>query len=420
MGEDQWRDDLFIDCPTGGSLSVAEARALIAAFIHSHPVLRSVITDQDATPRQRIVGAGSLDLVVVSGVSTSWADLDGWVPRLAPDELPVSGALVIEAALADGDPALAAAVTRIVLRVSHRAADWWGIRLLRADLAERVRAAEQGGQLEPPRRSLSPADVVAWELSPDGQAVNDQAAAYLVEQLAGAPPTMFPRAPLSYTGDRYWYGELRSTALLHALAELYRRERVLPVTAFAGALAFAAGVATGVARPVLRIWSANRFNRAWRDYPGPLSQIGVLRVEVDPDELLANWSRLNAAVLKACLHSRREPPDMGEGRDQIGLNVLLGQRDLAGAGQPAATAESTFSWTGSRADGEDLGVFVLAYRYEDEVVVQVRIGADVISKLDTELMLRGMEWAIVHTASRDAAPDLREYRTWLTGRERAR
>jgi hypothetical protein len=448
MGEDQWRDDLFIDCPTSGSLTVAEARTLIAAFIESHPVLRSVITDHDSTPQQRIVGAGSVDLAVVSGVSASWADLDGWVPRLVPDELPVGGALVIRAdgavpsgptsggavsdgfvsggavsdgAVSDGvvsddDPALAARVERIVLRISHRAADWWGIRLLRADLADRVRATEQREPLDRSKRTPSPAEVVAWEQSAEGQAAQERAAAYLTEQLAGAPGTMFPGAPVSYVGDRYWYGELRSSALLAALTTLHQRQRMLPATAFAGALAMASAAATGVPRPVLRIWSANRFNPAWRNYPGPLTQIGLLRIDVAPDEVLENWSRFNAAVLKACMHSRREPPGIGQGRDQIALNMLLGQGDLAADGAPPVSSESTFAWTGSRADGEDLGVYLLVYRHDAELVVQVRIGVDVLSKADAELMLRGMEWIIVETADRNVAPNLRDYRRWLCER----
>jgi hypothetical protein len=413
MGEDQWRDDLFIDCPTNGSLSVEQATTLVGAFIAAHPVLRSVITEQEATLTQRIVGSAGLDLSLVTGVGTGWTELDGWVPRLVPDELPVSGALVVgEAGVAEE-----AAVQRIALRVSHRAADWWGIRLLRAELAERVRAAESGQHWQPRSPSPSPAVVVEWEESAQGQKVSDQAMSYAAEQLAGAPRTMFPRAPISYTGDRYWYGELRSAALLGALSQLYRRRSVLPATALAGALSVAAGVATGVERPVLRIWSANRFDRAWHNYPGPLTQLGVLRVDLAPDDVLANWARLNAAVLKACLNSRRDPPAMSEGRDQIGLNVLLTRHDLGEDCQPAVAGDTTFSWTGSRSAGEDLGVFVLVYRHENALVIQVRIGTDVISKQDTELMLRGMEWAIVQTASRDVPPTLRDYSNWLAGAE---
>jgi hypothetical protein len=402
LGAEQWREDLFIDKTANSTLSVAAVTRMLGHFLESHPILRSVIHDREPVPRQRIVNHGTVDLALHDSVAADGLDRDALVARLVPDGLPVAGALLVQ-----GNH-----VSRLILRVSHRVTDWWGIELLRADLATRLGSLQNGEPLTFPG-SLSPAEVVDWECSAEGRAANERALSYRSEQLAGAPPTMFPHAPLDYSGAPYWFGELRSPKLLSALSALQLRERVLPGAALAGALAVAASVATGIDHPVLHIWSANRFRREWRDYPGPLSQIGVLRVDQSAEQLLAELRSLNGAVLRAGMNSLREPPSMGAGRDQIGLNVLLTPADVSAADDLESTPEgtATFRWLSCRTEGEDLGVFILVHRSGHEVVMQLRIGVDTINRADGELLLRGMEQVILQAAGQSCM-DLERFRAW--------
>jgi hypothetical protein len=70
--------------------------------------------------------------------------------------------------------------------------------------------------------------------------------------------------------ERFWFGRLRSGRPLAALRDLERHRRLRSAGILAGALAAVGASSAGLDSALPFTISANRFDPAWRGYPGPL------------------------------------------------------------------------------------------------------------------------------------------------------
>jgi hypothetical protein len=244
-------------------ISVETATGMLRRFLLRHPVLRAgVVRAPSEEPRQVVRAADTVSARVVQSSNPASADLRSVIPGTTQTNL-CSAALVL-----DGD-----LVVVIGMRISHLATDRWGVRLLDQDLAA-LPVDEQ-----PPDGSstLSPIDLARFENSPDGHAVERRSLAFAEAVYAVCPPTMWRRGRAPEP-TRFWYGELRSSDLRQAVNVLAHRSRLPRVGILAGALGAVAASWAGLDSALLFTISSNRFYRAWRAYPGQMSQEAILHV----------------------------------------------------------------------------------------------------------------------------------------------
>ncbi|MEV8377118.1 condensation domain-containing protein [Kribbella sp. NPDC056861] len=112
----------------------------------------------------------------------------------------------------------------VVFGVSHLSADYTSADVVSADLAALLQARADGTDVPAVRPALQPADLAAYENSPEGQMLNVEALGHLREQLRQIPETPLPtrHEPVS---PRYFRGELESSAIPVAVRVAARRHR---------------------------------------------------------------------------------------------------------------------------------------------------------------------------------------------------
>lgn len=386
------------DLPGPGG--VPAAVDLLRAFLLRHPILRTaIVAGPDGGLVQRVRAAGTVP-VAVRGAPIDPADLRDAIPG-STDEEPV-GALVV--AGTDGS-------VRLALRISHLATDGWGIRILAEDLQAPPRTAPV---------TTSPLEVARFERSGDGAAVQQRALAHATAVYAACPPTMWPGPRRSPEAERFWYGELRSSELLVAMDELIRRKRLRRAGILTGLLAAVTAASAGLDSALLFTISSNRFEEAWRAYPGQLSQEAILHLPV-LGTLEETMRTALAGVMRSLLAARYSTERMREACraaawqrgvcfDGVGSAVVLNLRtgEPSRRELPAGRRPMTFSWTGSTA-AENLGFFLDAFETEDEFVLAARVDTARLSPAAAERWLRTIEWAVVTDAARDVTQaELRE------------
>jgi hypothetical protein len=377
-----------LPAPDGRSAAIEVLRA----FLLRHPVLRTaVVVGADGIPVQHVRAAGSIP-VVVRREPLGPARLRDAVPGCTETD-PVRALLLVDP---DGG-------ARLALRISHLATDGWGIRVL----AEDLQAPAGTG-----RTTASPLDVARFEASPDGVAVQRRSIAHAASVYAACPPTMWPGRRRHPEPDRFWYGELRSSALRAALEELRQRRRVHRAGALTGALAAVAAAAAGLDSALLFMISSNRFDERWRRYPGQLSQEAILHVPVRPT--VTGTMRAGVVETMRALRAARYSPGQlrltaraaaaqrGVRFDGLGSAVVLNllgdeptRRERAVSPGP-----STFRWTRTTAV-ENLGFFLDVFETGEEVVLAARFDTARLDPAAAQRWLRTIEWAVVTAAARD-------------------
>ncbi|WBQ05159.1 condensation domain-containing protein [Kribbella sp. CA-293567] len=147
-------------------------------------------------------------------------------------------------AMHQGIPVLA------VFGISHLSADYSSADVVSADLAALLQARADGTGVPAVKAALQPADLAAYENSPEGQLLNVEALSHLREQLRLIPATPLP-ARHEPASPRYFRGELESEAIPVAVRAAARKRRtttsvVLLSITTALVRCFAPGPAVGV------------------------------------------------------------------------------------------------------------------------------------------------------------------------------
>ncbi|MBP2702766.1 hypothetical protein JOL79_02985 [Microbispora sp. RL4-1S] len=294
--------------PVPGGLTVEDVLARIGVIVSRHEALRSLFgVDHGGEPGQRVLSAGVVAVDVLTVESRGETDL-GRVLREA------------ESGLADRpyDPAadlpfralvcvIDDAPGMVILCASHLAADLTSMRLLVGELSEEVSAAAEGRAPTPPPRSRTPVDQALWEGSAEGRGRLEAALRYWAEQLALAPPQIFPPAAGPASTPRFWRGGLVSRAVPVALRTLATACHTTTSMVLLAATAALLGRMTGRPRCALRLVAPNRLAPELRYAVGHLAQEIVATIDVDgelfEDVVRETWS----AAVRAYRHGLYDP-----------------------------------------------------------------------------------------------------------------
>jgi hypothetical protein len=287
-GDDSLNQIGWIPVPPGTAVgAVGEALRIV---LERHDSLRSVYTDADGEPSQRVLAGGRLPLAVSPA-----ADQDRDKAAEAAGNLLKRGAFDIARDL----PVRAELLTRdgapwvLVLVVSHMSADGWSLSLVKRELAALL-ARGPGADVLPPR-SRQPVDRAAFERTGEGAARERLTLKQWTDTLERASATMLekPAGPAASTGD---WGRIDSPAAAAAAAVLSEASGVNPGAVVLAALALLLGFRVAEPRATLRVIVTPRFTAADRDYVGAFNQNALFHVEIDEDEPVAAYLRRAGAI----------------------------------------------------------------------------------------------------------------------------
>jgi hypothetical protein len=398
-GDQPGNFDVLVTQDLAGRPDVATAQDLLCRLVEDHPVLRTTMSyDAENGLVQCVRSAGEFVVPIVSGT----ASLRAVIPETTLD------VMCRAALLTDGT-----AVTGIALRISHLIVDAQGARLLCAALVDLAAG-------RPRAVSPSPLDLAAFEASEAGRRVQRRSLAHAAAVYESAPVTMWHhrRAPQP---ERYWYGELRSAALLRSLRLLRERHDVTRAGALVGALATVTAARAGTDAALLFLISANRFDLAWASFPGLLTQEAVVGVPV-AGTVAGIMRSATTLSMRAMLHARYAPAEMdgvrrevGDRRgsfDGLGTAVVLNLLSPEASTSEVADRPTEFTWR-DRTNEENLGLYVDAYETPHGFVLGGRIDTTLLSPAEAEGVLRAVEWTIVAAASTDMPSA--EVGTYLAG-----
>jgi hypothetical protein len=399
--------DLFLRHDFDEPIPVAVAVERLSAFIRRHPVLRlSIEVTPDGRTEQRVRPAGVLRVPLLDAAGTGPEQLSDAVPSTTADQM-CQMALV-----ADGE-----AVTGLLLRISHLAADGFGVHLLDADLSA-------AGDAPP---TPSPIALARFEASPGGAAVECRAMAFAEAVYRSCPPTMWPRPRRVRDGHRFRFGQLRSPALLTAMDSLAAARGLSRAGVLVGALAAVAASAAGLPSALMFSISSNRFDRDWRGCPGQLSQEAILSVPVG-DTLGATMRTAALEVMRSFQAARYAPETLETLRRRLewergacfdGLGSAIVLNLLTDEPTPAVDRQTdlgatTFAWTG-HTDQENLGFYLDAFPTATEFVLHARIDTTRLTPEEARDWLYAIEWAVVAASAGDVPTAALRERLGATG-----
>ncbi|MER6757713.1 hypothetical protein AB0I85_26065 [Micromonospora echinofusca] len=385
-----------------------EALGVVRDFLRRHPVLRTSISRTgQGTPVQSVRASARVRVPLAHGVEADFERQRDLVPGTTEAQLcrPLFAL--------DRDR-----VVRVAMRISHLATDAGGLRLLTDDLAASF-VGRQG--VDGPVETPSPVDRARFENGPDGVEVQRRAVDVAARIYAEASPTMWPRPRRRPEPERFWYGQLRSFDLLAAMEALTRQRRLRRIGILTGALATVSATVAGLPAALLFTISSNRFDAAWRGYPGPLSQEAILHLPVRDD--VTETMRSAMALTMRSLQSAAYAPEAMEATrraaqwrrgvcfDAVGsaivLNLLADEPGVPGA--TVTPVPTTFTWTGTT-NAENLGLYLDAQQTATEFVLGARVDTSLMAPGEAEAWLRTMEWAIVSSVAGDVGvADVRAY-----------
>lgn len=412
FGHEAWRLDFFVDVRLVEPRDTTLILDTIADLVNRHPPLRTTYTPRGHGVEQNVLTRGSFTV----SMGNARVGVEGDSPRALVPQLsgamPMGALLLTEGGLG----------SRVILRISHLATDWWGINVLRRDFGEALAQPEQNAVRNQRQRTVSGLSLAAWESGDRGLAANAAALTHARKQLNEAPETMFPSRPSGNLEERYWVGVLQSPRLLVALTIIERHHGVKAAPALTGAIGIAAGKNAGVDRALLYALSSNRFDPKWRTYVGPMVQEATICLNFADCSLVQvlRRARTESILAHACAHY--DPADMatlvdevqssrGVTLDKLGralvLNVMIEALTPLTSGDESGqiARKSVFEWT-DRYQNDNLALLIDASTRDDSVVITARIDTTVIAPDATERLLRSAEGLLVELATRGPGGDI--------------
>lgn len=420
---------------TGWTLNLSDVAALppattteefageIGSLVSRHPSMRTRLGfDADGRPLQVVSNSGAIPLDVV--------DLDD-----DDDPAERSSALAIRSLLTAFDyetewPLRIALIRRhgVLLywawTLCHLVIDGMGI----AVLLEGDKPAEAAGRMPSRGPAMSLLELARWERTPAARRQSDASMRYWETQLRAAPAAMpvEPANPGGHQGERHWYVRSHSPATYLAVQAIAARTRTDTARVLLAVFAVAVARVAGINPVVTRVVVSNRFRPGFARILAPLSQIGLLSVDVADttvDEVIA---RARRGVPNAAKHAYYDPTSLDDLITRIGrergrdarVRFLYNDRRVynrlvadEAAGNCTVTLEqirsalpeSTVRWDGSLDQFNDR----LSVSIEDQpetVAMSVSVDTHYMHPADVETFLRTFEGVAVEAAFDTAVP----------------
>jgi hypothetical protein len=414
--------DTTISAQSPFGTSVETAITQLTALIERHPSLRTCIeTGQGGHVRQRVLGSGSIPVHVMHTPSITW---ESEIEEMLP---PADGSPPVRALVT----ATAGRVTNVALRLSHVLADEWGVKLILDDLTAQLAGSRCPAAGGTGRAATSSVDIAGYEASPAGQHANSRALTYLRRQFSSAPQTLFPHRPLPGTPPRYWSVELRSRAMLTALARTQAGAGTMSSGLITGMFAAVMAARASLPSALIYVMAGNRTSR-WPDFSGPLLQDAPMCIPV-AGRSLAELARETArSALQASFYGQHSPAGRQQCIDEIELErgvcidkldrmaavnfhisvrAVQAHTDAAGTARSASELQDLMRFSSivstPRTDLANVTFFLDVFIDNASLVLHARVDTCMVSLAEAAAILTGME-KLMCTPGDVSADDVRQ------------
>lgn len=304
-------------------------------------------------------------------------------------------------ALHDGIPVL------VIFGVSHMSADYIGADELAAQLTAMLRARGDGLPAPAPGDAPQPADVAAFESSPEGQLLSIEALHHLRRQLRRMPPATLPARAVPCS-PRYLRGELESDAVPVAVRAAARRYRATTSTVLLSIVTALMRCVTDAPMYPLEIMQGNRAAAGMRHTVSSLNQAVRTAVDLDAE----SFGELVAQSAQLLVDARRHGRYDGRAADQVAAAVAAERGAPAEPAcqfndrwsilpRPTTTASATtdlqrlsettvFGWY-DRIEAEGMVMFLDTYGTAERMQVSLLADTALLGPPDIEAFLRTFE-----------------------------
>jgi hypothetical protein len=277
-------------------VALEQVYAALRALVARHDSLRShFFRDAEGTLVQRVCAGGEIIVDVCDARAGRDDDLYALVTQLEERikthrfdheaDLPIRVGIAVLDGMARG----------VMLCVSHAASDFGGLQVLGRELQRLAR----GDRLEVP--ATQPADVAAWEHSPQGARAQERALRHWRQELQAMPTRLLAEKDGRPEDPRYPIICLRSKAVALAVDVLSARCRASSSAVLLAATALLLGQAAEEPRVTMLLISANRTRPLLREFVGNLVQ----DVPVGIDLTQADFATMVRSAFSASVHAYR-------------------------------------------------------------------------------------------------------------------
>lgn len=382
------------------STTIENVQLALVELVRRHPSLRSRYYNRaDGSSAQTVLGRGVFTVLVEESGDEVLKSAQAAADHIFATGFDHDGGRPFRPVLiTTGDtPRL------LLFGVSHVATDLAGANQLSDELLELV----QGHSA--PRPAWTPVQLAEFEQSAPGQELDAAAQNHLRRQVETAPPRLLPiiREP---EPDRFWRGQLTSTALPLLLRVLGRRYRTSTSTVLLALTTLIVNRLSGQEDCLIGLVQANRTAEPLTHCISSLSQTVQTTVSATGASTFAELiARTADAADLAQRHSRfdarRATETIRQVQHQRGLSIELTcrfndtwsemRRQLKRTSTDAreigvATEHSRFDWL-ERTDSDKIALFVDVFGTDDELELRALADTARISPTGIERLLRSYE-----------------------------
>lgn len=300
----------------------------------------------------------------------------------------------------------------MLIVVHHTAMDDWSIKRFHHEL-EAVQARLAAGEpVDLPAVRYRPADLVAYERSPQGRQANARALKYWDRELAGIAEEVFARRRTPAEDEPAAYGaSLSSPGVTAAARKLAGRYKVWPNLVYTAAFTVLLRAYSGSTGVFFRTYAANRDSAEQSELMTSMSQPVLVSIPLDADTPFADVVAATAARTKeALLHAHCAHDEALELVARRGFHRKVSLRPgvfynyLSYAPETCGVRRTRFSWNEPpdkwALQGDDL--YFRVYEYRDAAVMALSVQAAVAAREGVEKFMRGFETLLLEQAESGA------------------
>lgn len=299
-------------------------------------------------------------------------------------------------------------LTHQVTVVCHLVVDAVGARLMNTALATRASGGAPAAPEAPPLAQ------VRWQRSAAGQRHCQRVLKHWERQLRQIPSRRFA-APTVVTQPRYWQARFCSPALHLALRVITARAKLNAAPVLLSCYAIALARVTGTRPVVIRVLVSNRFRPGLARTVSPITQLGLLVVEVAGRTFEQVLDQVRRRMLATYKHAYYDPVQLDELLDRFkagrGEPIDLGcqfndrrlDQQLDGPAPPAAEVraampDSEFVWQHKQDDLPYEPLYIHVENVPDTMAITVNGDTRYLPPAGIEACVREIEAVAVAAA----------------------
>jgi hypothetical protein len=284
---------LFAMVPVPDATPMERVAEALEALVSRHESLRTVYhPDAAGLILQKVLGEGAFDARILEAAGE---DMDRFEAACV-ETFPVSFRLSEEIPLRAAVLTEAGAPVRVLLQLSHIAADRTACTILQEDLADAL-----AGEPLADAPTRQPVDQALIEDSDSGRERMERTLRYWADQLSRHPLCLMS-VPRIGDGGAYHHGELRSATLGADAAAVAERCSATVPSVLIAAVSAVVGTWTGNRTGLVYVTVANRAHRHLKRYVGTIAQEAVVPYDLDEPSVARFVTALHGAAMNAYAH----------------------------------------------------------------------------------------------------------------------